>query len=409
VRGFHGTRVTATSWRYRASLVAINVALSVLLLVGAGLLVRSFVRLLTVDPGFQPSGLLTFQIDLSGERYSNAAAVAAFYEQLSARLAGVSGVERVGAATQLPLTGSRDRWGITIEGRPLENPANAPEADRYGVTPGYFAAMNIPLLRGRLLTEADGIDAPPVIVIGKTMAVELWPGEDPIGRRVTLAGGPGNPPRTIVGIVDDVRHYGLHVPATIQAYMPRVQGPWLETSMVMVVRARPGVDPLSLAAAAREQVRAIDALQPVRQMSTYDGIVAASLATRRFTLALLALFAATALLLAIVGLYGALSYVVGQRQREIGVRVALGAVRRDIRRLVLKQGMRPVAIGGVFGLLVAFAAARGIDALLFGVSGRDTTTYASAVLAIALASLVACLIPANRAARIDPAVTLRAE
>ena len=206
VRGLHGTRVTATSWRYRASLIAVNVALSVLLLVGAGLLVRSFTRLLSIEPGFEPSGVLTFQVDLSGEKYGNPAAVATFFHDLSTRLASTSRVDHVGASTQIPLTGSRDRWGVTIEGRHLENPADAPEADRYGITPGYFSAMKIPLLRGRLFTEAHGLGAPPVVVIGKTMAAELWPGEDPIGRRVTLAGGPNDPPRTIVGIVDDVRH-----------------------------------------------------------------------------------------------------------------------------------------------------------------------------------------------------------
>ena len=191
--------------------------------------------------------------------------------------------------------------------------------------------------------------------------------------------------------------------------MPRVQAPWLETSMVLVVRATPGVDPVSLASAAREQVRAIDASQPVTELRTYESIVAKSLATRRFTLALLGLFAFTAVLLAIVGLYGALSYVVGQRQREIGVRVALGAARADIRRLVVSQGMRPVVAGVVAGLVLALSGVRAIHSLLFGVSGSDTTTYVSVLLVIALAAFVACVIPANRAAKIDPAVALRAE
>ncbi len=405
----HGRRTTGAAWRYRASLIAINVSLSVLLLIGSGLLVRSFARLVAVQPGFNAGNALTFQVDLSGQKYGTQVDIARFYEELSSRLAALTGVESLGASTQLPLTDSRDRWSVVIEGRPLENPADAPEADRYGVTPGYFAAMSIPLLRGRLFTDADGAGAEPVVVIGKTMADELWPGEDPIGRRVRLAGGPNNPFRTIVGVVGDVRHYGLHVPATIQVYMPRVQAPWLETQMAMVVRTRNGVDPLSLAAAAREQVRALDGLQPVTRMRTYEAILAKSLATRRFTLALLALFAITAMVLAVVGLYGALSYVVGQRQREIGLRVALGASRADIRRLVLSQGMRPAITGATIGVLIAFAAARTIQSMLFGVTSADLVAYGGAIAVIAASAFVACLLPANRAARIEPAVALRLE
>jgi putative ABC transport system permease protein len=402
-------RVTNATWNYRAGLIAVNVALSALLLVGSGLLVRSFVRLLDVEPGFNPGNVLTFQVDLSGRRYAERAAITAFYDDLSARLASLPGVAAVGASTVVPLTDDFDRWGVTIEGRPLANPADAPEADRYGVTPGYFAAMQIPLVRGRLFTDADGEGAPPVVVIGQTMANELWPGEDPIGRRVTLAGGPNNPPRTIVGIVGDVRHYGLHMPTTIQAYMPRAQSPWIETSMTLVVRAKQDVAATALAAAARDQVRAIDPAQPIVDLRTYDTILAQSVATRRFTLALLALFAASAMLLAVVGLYGAVSYVVGQRQREIGVRIALGASRDDIRRLVLSQGMRPVIVGIAAGLAAAFGGARAIQSLLFGITPTDSVTFAAVVAAIAGGTLVACLIPANRATRIDPATALRAE
>jgi putative ABC transport system permease protein len=411
IQRVHGARATGGvgQWRYRAALVAVNVALSALLLVGSGLLVRSFLHLLAVEPGFNGHGLLTFGIDLSGQKYSEQPAITQFYDALSTRLASLADVESVGASTQLPLSDSTDRWGVTIEGRPLDNPAAAPEADRYGVTPGYFATMNIPLVRGRLLTSGDTIGAAPVVVIGKTMAEDLWPGEDPIGRRITLAGGPDNPPRTIVGIVGDVRHYGLHMPATIQAYMPRSQAPWIETSMTMVVRVREGVDPLSLASAAREQVRALDPLQPVTEIRSYDAILAQSIATRRFTLALLAIFAGTALVLAIVGLYGALSYVVAQRQREIGVRVALGAAARDIRRMVVRQGMRPVAIGLAGGVLLALVGGRLLESLLFGVPPTDIVTFAIVLVVVSTSALVACLLPASRAASVDPATTLRAE
>lgn len=405
-----GARATeAGAWRYRAGLVAVNVALSALLLAGSGLLLRSFVHLLRVDPGFDPHGVLTFQVNLSGGRYAEQPAIAQFYDQLSSRLTALPNVESVGASTQLPLTENVDRWGVTIEGRPLANPAQSPEADRYGVTPGYFAALRIPLLRGRLPDAADGLGAPPVVVIGKTMGDQLWPGEDPIGRRIKLAGGPNNPFRTIVGIVGDVRHYGLNVPATIQAYMPRVQSPWIETSMTMVVRVKEGVDPLSIAAAAREQVRAIDPLQPVTEVEAYDAIVAKSTATARFTVSLLTAFAGTALVLAIVGLYGALSYVVSQRQREIGVRVALGAPAREIRRMVVWQGMAPVMLGLATGVLMALAGGRLFESLLYEVPPGDLVTFACVIVVVGASALCACLVPAARATSVNPAATLRAQ
>ncbi|HYE85200.1 MAG TPA: FtsX-like permease family protein, partial [Vicinamibacterales bacterium] len=403
------TRATAgpAAWRYRAALVGVNVMLSMVLLVASGLLVRSFTSMLKVDPGFNPRGVLTMELDLSGPAYNDVAKSAGFYERLAQSLASLPGVDAVGASTNLPLTASIDQWSITIEGRPLANPAEAPEADRMGVAGNYFAAMAIPLLRGRVFNDGDGPGAPPVVVIGKTMAARLWPGEDPIGRRIKLAGGPNNPLRTIVGVVGDVRHYGLDLPATNQAYMPQSQAPWQQTSMTMLIRARSGIDPWSLAAVARERVKAIDAAQPVIRVRSYETIVSTLMATRRFTLGLLAAFAATALLLAVVGLYGALSYVVTQRQREIGVRVALGAARRDIRRLVMTQGLTPVGIGMVVGLVLSAGAGRLIGTMLFGVTPTDAATYGAALGAMILSATLACLLPARRAMRVDPAVTLR--
>jgi putative ABC transport system permease protein len=406
----HATRTTAgpAAWRHRAWLVGINVALSTVLLIASGLLVRSFVTLLRVDPGFHPRGLLTLEVNLGGPAYNDLAGVSQFYRDLSARLGALPGVTSVGAATQLPLTGAVDQWSITIEGRPPANPAEAPEADRYGVEADYFGVMNIPLLRGRLFSDADGSGAPPVVVIGKTAAALLFPGEDPIGRSIRLAGGPNNPFRTIVGVVGDVHHYGLDVPPAYQAYMPQAQSPWVQSNMTVLVRVRDGQDPLSIAAAAREQLRALDAQQPIIQMRTYDSILATLMGTRRFTLVLLAAFAGTALLLAIVGLYGALSYVVTQRQREIGVRVALGAEQRDIRRLVMTQGLTPVLAGLGIGLAAAVGGGQLIAAMLFGVTPTDGVTYGVTLVAIVVSALVACLLPARRAARVEPATTLRA-
>jgi putative ABC transport system permease protein len=242
------------------------------------------------------------------------------------------------------------------------------------------------------------------------MAETLWPGEDPIGRRIRVPGTPLAPLRTIVGIVGDVKHYGLHMPVTSQAYIPHTQpafGP--ARFMTVVVRTTAERDPLSLVPAVREHIRSIDPLQPVTRIQTFDGIVAESLATRRFTLVLLAAFAVTAVLLAIGGLYGALSYIVTQRSRDIGVRVALGASARAIRGLVLRQGMTPAFVGLGAGLLASAGIGRVIESLLFGISPRDLLTYAAVVALIVAGALAACLLPARRAASIDAAVTLRAE
>jgi len=398
------------AWRYRAALIAGNVALCVLLLVGSGLLVRSFAQLLTVDTGFAPHQLLTFQINLIGERYQQNAAITQFFDDLTARLRAMPGVVNVSASSMLPLTDTMAQMTVLIEGRPIENPtAAAPRADTYAVRPDYFETTGVPLLRGRRFEYADGERAAPVVIIGKTMAEELWPGEDPIGRRIRVPGAPVYPLRTIVGVVGDVKHFGLHLPVTPQAYVPHAQPPWRMPVMTVVVRVDAERDPLSLVSTVRQHVRSIDPLQPVTRIQTFDEIVVQSLATRRFTLVLLASFAGTAVLLAIGGLYGSVSYIVSQRSREIGVRVALGASSRAIRGLVMRQGMTPALVGLGAGLLASVAIGRVIESMLFGISSRDLMTYAAVITTIVAAALAACLFPARRAASIDAAVTLRSE
>jgi putative ABC transport system permease protein len=402
-------RVTAgpAVWRHRATLIAVNVALSALLLVGSGLLVRSFLRVLRVDTGFTTSQLLTFEVDLTGRRYAESAGITLFYDAVTARLRALPGVTHVSGATQLPLTGSIDRAGITIEGRVHDNPAAAPNADRFAVRPEYFAAMGIPLIRGRLFTSSDGQGAIPVAIVSQTMAEQLWPSEDPLGRRIRIAGGDGNPMRTIVGIVGDVRHYGLALPATMQVYMPHAQMYYPEPILSLIVRVAGDRDPLSLAGSVREQVRAVDALQPINRLRSFDAIISQSLAARRFTLVLLVAFAVTALVLAVVGLYGALSYLVTQREREIGVRVALGAGSAQIRSLVIRQGMIPTMVGLIAGLLASVGVSRVVESMLYATSARDALTYAAVFMVIGGCALTACLFPARRAAGVDPAVTLR--
>jgi putative ABC transport system permease protein len=410
VAGVTSRRATTgpRAWRYRAALVAVNVALSAVLLVGSGLLVRSFMQLMTVDAGFDPNNVLTLQVDLAGQAYGDNASIARFYDEVSARIRNLPGVVSVSASTQLPLTGTRDRSGITIEGRVYDNPAAAPDADRYAVRPEYFAAMRIPLLAGRLFTERDVTNAPPVAIVSKTMAEQLWPGEDPIGHRIRVAGGERNPFRTIVGVVGDVRHYGLHLPETMQVYIAHAQTHYPEPMVTMIVRTSGDRDPASLTPSIREFVRAIDPLQPVTRVRTYSDIVAESIAARRFTLMLLALFAATALVLAVVGLYGALSYVVSQRQREMGVRVALGAGAADITRLVMRQGMTPAVVGLLSGLGLGVIGGQVMASLLFAISPADAPTFAAVAVVLTCAAIAACLIPARAAAKVQPAATLKA-
>jgi hypothetical protein len=260
-----------------------------------------------------------------------------------------------------------------------------------------------------LFAESDAAGAAPVAIVGQTFADSMWPGDNPIGHRIRVAGGEGNPMRAIVGVVGDVRHYGFHLPATPQVYIPHAQTFYPEPMTMVVIRMREGHEPLSMANAVRGEIRWLDPLQPVTRLQTYEAIARQSLATRRFTLLLLAIFAGTALTLAIVGLYGALSYVVGQRRREIGVRVALGAAARDILHLVVRQGMQPVVTGVIAGAAVSLAAGRAVEGLLFGVTPRDGVTFAVVLVGSVGCGLIACLVPARRAARIAPSTTLRAQ
>ncbi|MDH4064089.1 MAG: ABC transporter permease, partial [Acidobacteriota bacterium] len=405
---------SAATWRVRAALVAGNVALAALLLVGSGLLVRSLATLLAEQPGFDASRSLTMEVVLGGARYAfgnqpekEIADAVRFYDDVLRRVAALPEVESAGATTTLPLGGGHDRSGLHIEGRPSPNPEAAPSADRFAVTPRFLETLRIPLVRGRLLNDRDAQGAESVAVINRTLADELFAGQDPLGHRVRL-GPPDALPRTIVGVVGDVRHEGLHVPPGYQVYVPQAQWAWAETRMTIVVRAR-GARAASLAGPVRAIVRDIDPEQPVTAIRPYDDIVAASTGTRRFAASLLGLFAATALLMAVVGLYGALAVLVGQRRREIGVRVALGAGAAQIRCMVLVHGVRPAVAGLAVGLLAAAASVRVLASLLYGVQALDPATFVTAALTLLACVVAACLIPAWRAAQVDPVSALRAE
>jgi putative ABC transport system permease protein len=401
-----------TTWRLRAALVSGNVAMACVLLVGAGLLVRTMLGLLAVEPGFDPSRVLTLRVEISGARYESddpaqeIARTAAFFDTVLERVRALPGVDGASATTTLPMGGGVDRFGLHIAARPRANPEEAPEADRFAAQPGFVETLRIPLLRGRRLEAGDAQGAPLVAVVNRTIAEQLFPGEDPIGHRIML--GPVDaPPRTIVGVVGDTRHGGLDAPPSCQVYVPHAQWAWAEPMMTLVVRA--SGDAAALSAPVREIIRAVDPAQPVRDVRVYEDVVAESTGTRRFACGLLVAFAATALLLALVGLYGALAVLVRQRQREIGVRLALGAAATQIRAMVLRQGMRPVAAGLLGGLALAAASTQALASLLYGVTARDFRTFAAVAAVLAGSALAACLIPAWRASRIDPAVTLRAE
>ena len=401
---------SAEAWRLRALLVSGNVAMAAVLLVGSGLLVRSTVGLLAVQPGFHVDNILTLRVVLGGPRYSSGSpeeqirAVAGFYTRALDRVRALPGVEAASAVTMLPLGGGRDAFGFHIAGRLHANPEAAPAATRFVVQDDFFEALDIPLLEGRRLDRRDAQGAPLVAVINRTAAAELFGGESPIGHQVML-GPPTAPARTIVGVVGDVRHAGLDAPPGYQVYVPHAQWAWSEGSMSLVVRTAGA--PLPAASAVRAALREVDPGQPAAAVRTYASVVARSTATRRFAATLLGGFAATALALAVIGLYGALGIIVRQRQREIGIRLALGAAGGEIRRMVMAQGMRPALAGLAAGLAVALASVGVLRALLYGVDARDPLTFAAAAAVLATASLAACLLPAARAARVDPAVALR--
>jgi len=388
----------------RGSLVVLEVALALVLLVGAGLLIKSFLRLRSVDPGFNPAGALTAQIPLSQRKYPEDSQRVAFYTQLIEKVAALPGVQAAGAAMVTPLSGNDFVLGFMIEGRPPYPAGGEPDTNYYSVTPGYFKAMGIPLLRGRLFTDRDTKDAPRVIIINETMAKRFFPGEDPIGKRLHVTMGPVLY-REIVGIVGDVKHYSLDQEAKAQTYEPYAQQPFSGMTLV----ARTSGDPAGLSSAIRGEVLKIDKELPISNVKTLEQYLSTSIAQQRFSVLLLGIFAAVAMALACVGIYGVLSYSVTQRRREIGVRMALGAARRDVLRLVVGHAMLLTLIGVAIGLGAAFALTRVMSTLLFGVSATDPMTFGLIALLLIAVALLAALVPARRATKVDPMVALRCE
>jgi predicted permease len=393
----------------RRALVAGELALSVMLVVGAGLLVRSFLHLQRVPPGFNPAGVLTLELTLTGQKYGDATAVLETYRQLWERLAALPGVSAAGGVSSLPLS-QMMAWGpITVEGR-VPQPGEAfINVDQRSVGGDYFRTMQIPLVRGRLFGEQDLRTAPRVVVIDTRMADTLWPGEEAIGKRVRRGGFDASsaaPWMTVVGIVGHVKQDALDAESRMAMYLPHLQAP--TRAMNVVVRAA-SAPPESLAAGVRREIEEIDADLPMFRVKSMDARVSESLAERRFSMLLLVLFAALALGLAAIGIYGVMAYFVSQGTRELGIRMALGASPREILRLVVGQGAVVAAAGIAIGLAGAFALARFMESLLFEVEAADPLTFAAVPVALGLVALLASYIPARRAARIDPTVSLRSE
>ena len=398
----------------RRGLVICQVALAVVLLVGAGLLLKSFARLLSVPSGVDPEGVLTAQISAPPARYPGLSEVVSFYSRLLERLSALPGVEVAGASTGLPLAVMSGDWGFDIEGRGRVNERRPGAADWYVVTPGYFEALRVRVVAGRAPQPSDTSTSPSVIFINEAAARTIFPGQDPIGKRVQLSQSRGfeQPWRTIAGVVADVRQRGLDQPARTEMYIPYTQFMHFvpnQQARSMTVVLRSGLPPEQLVSAVRGELRQIDPEIPVADARPMTDVMARSVASRRLNVLIIGAFALLAIVLAAVGVYGVMAYDVLQRTREIGIRVALGASRSSVLSLVLLQGMRLVLIGAVLGLAVAALLSGSVAGLLFEVAPRDVAVFASVALLLTAAGALASYIPAWRATRVDPLSALRTD
>lgn len=389
----------------RAALVIAEVALSLLLLVGAGLLLRSLGRLLAVDSGFDSSHVLTLQVETAGPRFDDASATHRFFEQALEAVRQVPGVAAAALTSQLPLRGEGDRYGIHLESTPAERPEGDGAAFRYAVSPGYAETLGIPLVRGRFLDSGDRPDTPRVALISESMARRRFPGLDPLGQRIHI-GPPEGTPYTVVGVVGDVKQMSLALDEADAVYVPDSQWHFADGARWFVLRARGEAAPL--AAAVRQAIWSIDRDQPIVNVAVMDDLVAASTAKQRFALVVLAAFALASMVLAGAGIYGVVAGSVAERTREVGVRAALGASRGELVALVIRQGLTLTGLGIVLGLLAAVTASEALESLLFGISNLDPATYLGVVAVLSLVATTACALPAWRAARIHPASSLRA-
>jgi putative ABC transport system permease protein len=409
-RGLSGGRARR---RMQRLLVVVEVALAVVLVVGAGLLAQSLYRLMRIDTGFKPGNLLTLQLAPSSTKYSDNQSIVTFYSQLLENVRALPGVLSAASVNVIPLAGFGGDTVFDIEGRPpareqMKGPGGF--AQHLGfriVSPGYFETLGIQLIRGRTFTAFDHRDAKLVTIINETMARRFWPGEDPIGRRIRLYRNPTEtgPWMEIAGVVGDTKIRNLTEDVKQEIFMPHAQSGGLGATLVV----RTSGDPKAMLGAVSEQIRTLDRDLPIYNIRTMEEVLAGTISQPRLNLMLLAIFAGLAMVMALVGVYGLLSYTVNQRTREIGIRLALGAQRRDVLKLVIGQGLRLVLIGIGIGLAGAMAMTRVMKSLLFGVSATDPATFAVIAMLLAAVALLACYLPARRATKVDPMVALRYE
>jgi putative ABC transport system permease protein len=389
--------------RLRSLLVVSEVALALLLMIGASLMIRSFLKLRVVNPGFNPAGVLTASIDLPVAKYSKPEQQMAFYRQLEERLEAMPGVTAAGMVSVLPLSGANQGWGMLIEGRPVSGPSDVPILYFRIVNTKYFQAMQIPLKRGRLFNEQDAQGAPRVLIVNETMARRYWPNQDPIGKRV----GTGRPEdwMPVVGVVGDVRHMSLAQEPDTEIFLPFAQNP--QPGMKLAVRT--SFAPLTLAPTVRRAVMELDRDQPVSRVASMEQALSDSVATTRLSTMLMGIFAVVALVLATIGIYGLLSFSVTRRRHEIGIRMALGARRADVLHMVVTEGTVLALMGVGIGLMAAFAFTRVIGSLLYGVKATDPAVFLSVSLLLTAVAALASYVPARRATKVDPMVALRYE
>lgn len=378
---------------------------SLILLVGAGLLLKSFARLMDVDPGFRPAGVLTMQLALPEQRYSKPEQIRNFYRNVMDRVTKLPGVTSAGGINTLPLT-HNNSGTVAIDSRVVTGNAAAPEADRRDVLPGFFQTMGIDLIRGRYLDERDGETTAPVAVVDETLAKTFWPNEDPIGKRVKLGGfGSPAPWMSVVGVVKHVHYKSLEAKSRVEVYFAHAQVPY--TDMALVVKTT--VEPMSLATSIAREILNVDPDEPVYKIATMSQLMADSVARRRLSMLLLAVFAGAALLLAAVGIYGIISYSVAQRLHEMGIRMALGASRFELLRLILAQSLWTTLTGILIGLAGAGFLTRFLSTLLFDVRAADPFTFLLVAGGLIVVALLASYIPALRATSVDPMHALRDE
>jgi putative ABC transport system permease protein len=397
---------SARGGRLRKVLVVAETALALVLLIGAGLLIRSFARLQAVSPGFDPQSLFTAKVELPAQKYPKAEQRVAFFAELLERVRALPGVTAATGSASLPFTGLGPAAGYSVAGRPAPLAiADLPVADVRVVDPDYFRTMRIPLIRGRFFNEREETQESHMVIISETMARESWPNADPLGQQVVIRMKETDVPSTIVGVVGDVKEAGLDSTPRATAYWPHPELPY----PFMTLAVRTSGDPLRMAGAIQQQVQGLDRDLPLSKVRTMDQWMADSAAQARFSTLLLMAFAGVAMLLAVVGIYGVTSYAVTQRTREIGIRMALGAQVADVLRLVGREGLSLALAGIAAGILLSFGLTRLLRSLLFEVSALDPWTFAGVAVILSVAAIVASLIPARRAMRVDPMVALRYE